>query len=174
MKMKRMFIVMIAAMLFTLLGVIGGQPEAMAQGGSSIGGEYSPGPGYRSPTGRKNFPGTTVTFTGKFRLNKRVVYKNDPSVTFVIGTVSGKDDNGIYLDGEYFSLTMAELVDSHGVPFTMDRIFYGMRVNIRIESGAIKKVFAENLNTRVIRGNKYPGAEDDLGGSSDNDKPVGK
>lgn len=81
-----------------------------------------------------------VSYTGKQKRNKRVKVPNKDGVVLVSGKISGIREDGIYMDGEFFSTLFADIVSSAGRELTLKDLHYDLRANIRIEYGTVKVV----------------------------------
>jgi hypothetical protein len=84
--------------------------------------------------------------SGKHGLNIYTKVKGDPSREVVRGQITGVREDGIVMDGQFFSFTGASLRDEQGTELAYTDIYVGLQAAVVYEAGRIEKIIVYNLS----------------------------
>jgi hypothetical protein len=84
--------------------------------------------------------------SGEHGLNIRTKVKGDPLRDVVQGQITKVREDGIVMDGQFFSFNGAQLQDERGTELSYTDIYPGLRAGVVYEAGRIEKIIIFNLS----------------------------
>jgi hypothetical protein len=88
--------------------------------------------------------------SGKHGLNIHTKVKGDPSREVVQGQITRVREDGIVMDGQFFSFSGAGLQDEQGAELSYTDIYVGLRAGVVYQAGRIEKIIIFNLSRPVM------------------------
>ena len=86
-----------------------------------------------------------IYFSGEHNGNRHVVFLKDPGREVVVGHITAMSNRGITMDGVYYDLGRVEILDNYMRAVTLDELYVGLKVNLKLFYGSLEKVTIYNL-----------------------------
>lgn len=86
-----------------------------------------------------------VWTSGTHGLNQHVIPAHNPSTEVISGKISETSSSGIYMDGEFFPLVGAEIMDDKYRPAEIKDLYVGLAVKVFKKHGGVRKLLCIDM-----------------------------